>query len=167
MKRIVSLFLLIAIALTTLLISGCAKDDYELVWSVTYTMDGKTYTENSTYGVAIKGSGVQCTENEYLTGEHTFVDFVAGKKFELPKDSTTIQSHGSLTEEDIGEYFYVKHYYYNPPVSQTNYWQYEFAGFGYTYVYVKVVDDDTIIIKKNGTETTYNVSSYSLTYFKD
>lgn len=167
MRRIVSMCLLLVIAIIPLALSSCSKDDYQLVWSVTYTMDGKTYTEKSTYGIATKNSGEQCSENLYLNGEHQFVGHIVGEKYELPKDSTTIKSHGSLTEDDIGEYFYVKDSYYNPPVSQTWYWQYEFAGFGYTYVYVKVVDDDTIIIKKNGTETTYNVSSYSITYFKD
>ncbi|MBR2926018.1 MAG: hypothetical protein IKC31_00350 [Clostridia bacterium] len=168
MKRIVSLFLLLALCLASLLFTSCSKDEYVLVWSVTYTMDGKTYTEKSTYGVAINGSGIDCVESDYLSGEHRFANgpfkFTG---YELPKDSTTIQSHGTLTEDDIGEYFYVKTSYYNPPVSQVWYKQYEFAGFGYTYVYVKVVDDDTIMIKKNGTVTTYNVSSYSLTYFKD
>lgn len=170
MKRIVSLFLLFTLAILSLLSTGCSIEKYKLIWSVSYTVDGKTYTEKSTYGIAIKGAsmGIDCTEEDYLSAEHRFENgpfkFTG---YELPQNSTTVQAHGTLTEEDVGEYFYVKTSYYNPPVSQVWYKKYEFAGFGYHYVYVKVVDDDTIIIKKDGTKTTYNVSSYSLTYFND
>ena len=170
MKKILAYCLLCNLIFCSLFALGCKKDSYKLVWSVSYTLDGKAYTEKSTYGVAIQGNlnGVDCSETEYLSAEHRFENGpFKSTGYELPKDSATIQSHGSLTEEDIGEYFYVKTSYYNPPVSQVWYKQYQFAGFGYDYVYVKVVDDDTIIIKKNGEKTTYNVSSYSLTLFQE
>lgn len=165
MKKTVALILLLVFSSASFL-TGCRRDDYKLVWSVTYTLDGKAYTERSTYGVATKSSGVQCTEAEFLAGEHKFYGHLSAS-YDLPRDSKTVQSHGSLMKEDIGEYFYVKDSYYNPPVSKEWYWKYEFAGFGYHYVYVRIVDDDTIVIKKKGIETTYKVSSYSLVYFSD
>ncbi|MBQ8229973.1 MAG: hypothetical protein IJZ32_04700 [Clostridia bacterium] len=170
MKKILAYSLLFAFAFCLLFSVGCKKQDYKLVWSVSYTLDGKTYTEKSTYSIAIKGAstGIDCTEADYLSSEHRFENGpFKHTGYELPKDSTTVQAHGTLTEEDIGEYFYVKTSYYNPPVSQVWYKQYEFAGFGYHYVYVKIVDDDTIVLKADGAKTTYNVSSYSLIYFKD
>lgn len=167
-KRTISFILSLVICATVLLFTGCS-DKYEKVYSVTYTVDGKTYTETSTYGIAISGSGsgVECSESDYITAKHQFNDYEITKfvGHKLDKNSETINSFGSLTEENVGEEFVIKYTYNNPPVNQTHYKKYQFAGFSYSYIYVKVVDDDTIIIKKDGTETTYNVSSYSIQRF--
>ena len=130
-------------------------------------MDGKTYTVTSTYGISISGTGEDCSESDYNSAEHKFNSYDIPKfvGYELDKNSETIASFGTLKDGDKGDVFVVKHTYNNPPVTQTTYKKYSFEGFTYSYVYVKVVDDDTIIIKQNGNETTYNVSSYSITKF--
>lgn len=166
LKRIISFLLLISVCSAVLLCTGCSKD-FEKVYSVTYTMDGKTYTVTSTYGISISGTGEDCTESEYNSAEHKFNSYDMSKfvGYKLDENSETTASFGTLKESDVGDYFVIKHTYNNPPVNQTTYKKYQFAGFSYSYVYVKVVDDDTIIIKQNGNETTYNVSSYSITKF--
>lgn len=166
LKRIISCLLLITVCLAVLLCTGCSND-FEKVHSVTYTMDGKTYTVTSTYGISISGTGEDCSESDYNSAEHKFNSYDIPKfvGYELDKNSETIASFGTLKDGDKGDVFVVKHTYNNPPVTQTTYKKYSFEGFTYSYVYVKVVDDDTIIIKQNGNETTYNVSSYSITKF--
>lgn len=166
LKRISSCLLLIAVCAAVLLCTGCSND-FEKVHSVTYTMDGKTYTVTSTYGISISGTGEDCSESDYTSAEHKFNSYDMPKfaGYELDKNSETITSFGTLKDSDKGDIFVVKNTYNNPPVSQTTYKKYTFEGFAYSYVYVKVVDDDTIIIKQNGNETTYNVSSYSITKF--
>ena len=45
LKKILSILLLMSMCSSMLLLTGCSKD-FEKVHSVTYTMDGKTYTVN-------------------------------------------------------------------------------------------------------------------------
>ena len=165
-KKIISILILVAACSTLLLFTGCSNN-FEKVHSVTYTMDGKTYTVTSTYGISISGSGEDCSESEFNSSKHKFnsSDMPKFVGYELNKNSETIDSFGTLNDSDKGDCFVIKNTYNNPPVTQTNYKKYTFEGFSYSYVYVKIVDDDTIVIKQNGNETTYNVSSYSITRF--
>lgn len=166
LKKILSILLLMSMCSSMLLLTGCSKD-FEKVNSVTYTMDGKTYTVTSTYGISISGTGEDCSESEYNSAEHKFNSYDMPKfvGYELNKNSETIDSFGTLKDSDKGDCFVIKNNYNNPPVTQTNYKKYTFGGFSYSYVYVKIVDEDTIVIKQNGNEATYNVSSYSITRF--
>ena len=166
LRKILSILLLVAICSALILLTGCSNE-FEKVHSVTYTMDGKTYTVTSTYGISISGSSEACSESEYNSAEHKFnsSDMPKFVGYELNKNSETIAAFGTLKDSDKGDSFVIKNTYNNPPVTQTTYKKYTFEGFSYSYVYVKIVDDDTIVIKQNGNETTYNVSSYSITKF--
>ena len=82
-----------------------------------------------------------------------------GTNYSLEKESDTVISHNGLTEDSVGEFYYSYDEFTN------SFYKREFAGFKYSYVCVKVLDNDTIKVKTEDTEVTYNVTRYSITYF--
>lgn len=162
MKKLIALCLSLLTLITVCCMTGCSKDGFELVCSVSYTVDGKNKTEYSTWNISYTDEEER--HDIEVPGRLFFESYDISFSGRLSKDSKTISSYGILNEQEIGETFYVRHRNINGGSYSYYYKTYKFQGFSYSYVYVKVVDDDTIIIKHNGT-TTYNVSSYSITYF--
>ena len=133
--------------------------EYERVCSISLTTDEENYYEKSTYKISDAGEAVKCTEEEYAASEHKFNEMAVGTHHALHKESSTVISHNGLTEENIGDF------YYSYDSFENCFYKRKFAGFEYTYVYVKIIDENTVTVKINDTETTYHATRYSITYF--
>ena len=138
MKKILSLLFLLSVFSLSLIC--CSKDEYQLVHSVSFTVDGQIHTEKSTYRIATKGSRKECSKAQYLESEHQFKENVLYDVNELPVDSAVVTSYGSLTEDDIGEFLCISDdNLYRKVTSGKNSdenqtlipvcYQYEFSGF--------------------------------------
>ena len=136
-----------------------SEPEYVKVSSISLTADGRNYYEKSTYKITSVGEAVECTEEEYTASAHKFNEMAIGTNYSLEKGNATVISHNGLTEDSVGEFYYSYDEFTN------SFYKREFAGFKYTYVYVKILDDDTVKVKTDNTEVTYKVTRYSITYF--
>ncbi len=155
------------ILLTTLSISilssckGCKKNDFVEVYSVTFTVDGKKTSKYSSASMDLSLVGF-VSKSEYDAVEEKYKISSPNLTESLSPYVKTVSSVCGLNNSDKGKYVY--HSYYN--MGSVVYAVYLItSGINHDYVSVKVIDDDTIIIRSYGSETTYNVSSYSITYF--
>ena len=161
MKKL-SLILVIALLFATL--TGCkSKDDFVEVAAITYTIDGENVTEKS-YAYLALGEAEEITYEGYYSGTlSTYRLDDKPRSIILTHDQKTVDNIQGLNDEHKGEYVY----YYTKVGYEYKYYKAELLGLYYRYVYVKIVDDDTIIIISGNGKTTYNVSSYSITEFSE
>ena len=82
----------------------------------------------------------------------------------LSRDQKEVDNIQGLNDSHKGEYVY---YYEQIGRQEYRYYRAKLLGLYYSYVYVKVVDDDTIVVDSSKGKTTYTVSSYSITEFND
>ena len=136
-----------------------SESEYVKVSSISLSADGQNYYAKSTYKIIDAGEAVKCTEEEYTASAHKFNEMAIGTDYTLEKESATVISHNGLTEGSIGDS------YYSYDTFNNAFYKREFRGFKYTYVYVKIIDDNTVKVKIADTEVTYNATRYSITYF--
>lgn len=162
MKKLSALLLLVIILIGTL--TGCSqKDEFVKVASITYTFEGKSITEKSKAYLGL-GEAEEITDEEYYFGTlSTYRLDDKPRSVYLSRDQKEIDDIQGLNDSHKGEYVY----YYVQTGRQYKYYKAELLGLYYSYVYVKVVDDDTIVIDSSKGKTTYTVSSYSITEFND
>lgn len=173
-KKIIAILLLITMFLSMLVGCGSSKDDgFKDVASITYTVDGKKKTEKSVARMYV-GKAEPISEDEYLLANPKYQVTSVGISQTLTASSKTVASVCGFDDSDKGNFIYYKYVAWGSmgfgrvrgKDFDYGFSKYEIkSGIFYSYVRVKVVDDDTIIIKNSSGETTYNVSSYSITYF--
>lgn len=155
---------------------GCSNEkDFIEVSSVTFTSGNETNTLYSTWYITT-GTYEVATMDEYnnaefkeslgrILAENVDVDSISG----LTRDCFNGQINNidsipfnpyNISDDDIDKYFYFN--VYNFDLSKSYYFKTKITGVGASLVKVKVIDYSTIIINKNGIETTYIVTSYSL-----
>ena len=158
--KCVSLIVIMVLVLNLFIACGNKDDGFKTVVSVTYTIDGNKKTENSTAGMEL-GIAEPSSENEYNRAESKYQVYPRIRQ-NLQPSSKTVSSIGLFDNSDKGKFIYYWYFNFNVPV----YVKYQIkSDIIYNYIQVKVIDDDTIIIKNSNGETTYNVSSYSIIYF--
>ena len=172
MKRIIVFLLSLLVLLSNFV--GCKNDSFVDVASVTYTVEGKKTTESS-YAYMSLGSRTVISEEEYMNADSKFkFDSLVNLTQKLMPSYKTVSSILGLDNSDKNKYIYEKFIAWGSPgLGQVRGedWDYGFvkqqicSEISYNYIKVKVVDDDTIVVKNSSGETTYNVSSYSITYF--
>lgn len=163
MKKIIAFILLFTLTLSTFV--GCKNDDgFKDVVSVTYTVDGQKKTEKSTAYMSLGVPDVEyISEEEYEAADSKYRVSSVGISTALSSSSKTVSSISKFTNSDKGKYVYYRYVVAGGGVAFA---KYEITSeIQYNYIQVKVVDDDTIIIRNAKGETTYNVSTYSITYF--
>ncbi len=171
MKKISIIILSFAMAFISVLsFGGCKKDDFEKVYSVTFTMDGKSTTKTSYAYLYVSQQNGVTQEVYYSTPKIADIDGdLNSQKIALSVNNKTISSWNGITEEQKGEVIgYRNGMWFNSSTGHyvsADYILGTFEGFLYYYVLVRVVDDDTIIIKDGSGQTTYNVSSYKISKF--
>ena len=160
-KKIIAVVLLMVLLISNLVSCGDKNDGFEEVASVTYTVDGTKKTENSVARMSL-GPAEYVSENEYNRAKSRYKIFSVEISTNLTASSKTVSSIGSINNSDKGKYVYYRYVDWG----SVEFLKYEITSeIYYDYIKVKVVDDDTIIIKNSSGTTTYNVSSYSITYF--
>ena len=162
MKKL-SLLLLVILLIGTL--AGCSRnDDFVKVASITYTFEGEKITEKS-YAYLGLGEEEKITYEMYYSGTlSTYRLDDKPRSIYLSRDQKEVDNIQGLNDSHKGEYIY---YYKQTGIQEYQYYRAKLVGLYHSYVYVKVVDDDTIIISSSKGKTTYTVSSYSITEFSD
>ena len=164
MTKVIILFVLLLSLIN--IFSSCQNAGFKDVVSVTYTVDGKTKTQSSTAYMTL-GFAKNISKEEYESADSKYkVDFVSASLVEtLTPYSKTVTSVDGFTNSDKGKYLYHRGVRFD--TNKYTYNKYEItSNIHYNYIQVKVVDDDTIIIRDSNGDTTYNVSSYRITYFE-
>ncbi len=152
---------------------GCNGDGFVPVCSITFTTNGEQKTFRSK---AERCDVESITQGEYSAGistgkEMTSSDWcsrVLDRMHSVPKhyekgSNAVIAQEGEEIEKTIlyektastlfSGYYYSRHTHYNLIT--------------YKYILVKIIDSDVLCIKEMSVETTYVVSSYSITYFNN
>ena len=173
-RKVVAIVVLLSVFLSTLV--GCSGDNdngFKEVASITYTIDGTQKTENSIARMSL-GNAEYISEDEYTRANSKYQVTSVGISKALTASSKTVSSIGGFDNSDKGKYIYYRYIAWGSMGFgkvrgrdfDFGFAKYEITSeIGYSYIRVKVVDDDTIIVKNSRGETTYNVSSYSITYF--
>ena len=162
MKKL-SLLLLVILLIGSL--AGCSRnDDFVKVASITYTFEGEKITEKSHAYLGL-GEEEEITYEMYYSGTLSTYRLDDKPRFiYLSRDQKEVDNIQGLNDSHKGEYVY---YYKQTGVREYRYYRAKLVGLYHSYVYVKVVDDDTIVISSSKGKTTYTVSSYSITEFSD
>lgn len=147
---------------------GCAPpsiDGYKMATYVQYTTAGTIKTESSRALPILEKTYTPSTATEFNSVDkkyrfdyNTFYDGIL-----LNSSKTTINSYYGLTENDIG----CTIIWHNNIDNYNYYGKVPFKGWDYLYIYVKVIDNETIAIHYGNEETatTYKVTSYRIVYF--
>ena len=171
LKKSFSLFLCILFALIPTLSFSACKDSFEIVQSITYVTNGEKITKTSQAGIlADKGLRVPSGEYSYNEVEEKYqLDFRPSTYINLNPKHKIIDNYQGLTKDDIGQTIGCLTYRYIGREKIPVYYTFEFSGWVYIYIRVKVIDNHTIIVKDDHdlSETTYTVTSYQITYFDE
>lgn len=146
-------------------LSGCTGG-FEPVQSIKYVTGGEHKSETSYWIRSYKETKI--TEKEYNESPenqrgHTQPNKVyLSKSFKIPDDKKHLTSYiEKPTIPGMVEYG-IQGFVYNP-----KYYKYEFIGYSYYLIQVKVINDETIEIKNSLGTSKYTVTSYSITYFEN
>lgn len=166
-KKTLPILMLLVFAL--LPISACSKNDFEYVSSITITTAGETKTFESYYTESFHSRVID--ETEYKASKEK--DRIT---YEPYSKSSVTKKTDLPPKEQMGATTYTKYNVKEPTIKYRQYldgfnrfWFYEieFKGtFEYSYVQVKIIDNTTLIIKDKNGETTYTVTSYSITHLE-
>lgn len=137
---------------------GCGKNDkgdgFTQVASVTYKhTNGNNITKNSKYYVRLNKDHVECTESEY--------DAAYKYKYETSNNNFPYHHYGTILKDslipNVGETVYFRYY------ADKIFWTVTVKNIEYEYVYIKIIDSNTIMVRdKDGTIT--NSGSYTIVY---
>lgn len=158
MKKIGIVFVSIVILLTSVLLVGCKEkgDGFELVKSISFVSNGESKVIHSTASYILDGGETESNYDEWRKNEdywlHTdnpYYSFPLNVKILADKKKDTYYYY----TRRLGDYVY--------------YLKVKIKGYEYNYLYVKVIDNETIEIKKDDKITLYKVTSYSITHFEN
>lgn len=152
---------------------GCKKNNFKLVQTITITIDG---TEKK-FSSSTKGDVVFKDNYKYITKEE-FNNAPSNRKYYNDEFNNAVNSKVSINnaiksakystsyeivENELKGYYYWAYWYTSGGNIYYTKREYEKTRFTFVYVYVK--NDTTIVVKSGNSEITYTVSSYKITYF--
>ena len=172
MKRSKIFIFLLLVCLLTMPFTGCANDDFVTVCKVVYTTRGETKTQASTAFIDYS-EPTFITEDEYnespegqrITGKAS--SYNLSPNFTIPKGAEGKLSYTAKPTETDSEKLTRYYKTYHDLAGKWIYAKVKYMGIDYSFIQVKVVDSSTIVIKDKKGETTYKVTSYSITYFNN
>ena len=174
MKKIGTLALtLILLFFSTISTSSCDNSGFTLVKSVSITTSGEKLSFNSTttpqtlftFDCTISQSEfIAAPENRKFYDTYNLNFKILSKitindAIKAAKHST----HYEVVEKELEGYWYCEYPYTQGTVY--NYVKYKYETTYCNFVYVKVKNDTTLVIKSGSDETTYTVSSYRIEEF--
>lgn len=146
---------------------GC-NNSFKLVKSIKITTNGaeKTFSSSTKPEVVFIGS-IPITEDEFdnAPNNRKYVNYAALSKISI---NEAIKSAKNSTSYEIVESELEGYYYFacwDQLVGHFLYSKRKYEKTRFHFVYVKVKNDTTVVIKRDSTETTYSVTSCSITYF--
>ncbi len=173
MKKIGTLVLtILLIIVSTVSVSGCSDNDgFHVVKSVTFTTNGEEKKFSSSQSPSFK-----MENDDYITA-HEFNNAPNDRKiYEAFYDldsrysvNDAIKAAKNATyyevyEKELAGIWYITYSWTNG-VGNTYYKKGTYKNTYFNFVYVKVKNDTTLVIKSGNAETTYTVSSYRITEF--
>ena len=147
-------------------ISCKTDDEFAFIYSITFTSAGETKRLDSTvhrvdiYEKIEKSEYMNAPSTQYyLSPDRLPPQHKSGliKLKELPKNGTTYEVKKNNWNETEYQYWSYGTSYYKSTGEEVT----------YEYIYLKVIDNETIIIKASNGETTYKVTSYRARYFEE
>lgn len=174
-KAIYLFFSVFFVLIAALSFSACNNDGFEIVQSITYTVEGETITETSRAYLS-PGDAFHYPSDEsdyYSVDENYRFDDMVPRYLELDTNEKTISNFDGLTEKDIGQTIGCMRYDYSDRPPTPIYYTFIFNGWSYSYLRVKVIDHTIIVIRDgysvggNPIDRTYSVTSYQIRYFDE
>ena len=169
-KYLLSIVLAFTIIFSCIGMVGC-NNGFELVKSISITTNGevKKFSSSSTpYVSLINDKYISAEEFNNAPEDRKYINGI--KLNELSKitideaiKAAKNSTHYEIVEKELEGYWYSKNSY--TPNGNIYYHRYEYENTYCNFVYVKVKNDTTIVIKSGSTETTYTVTSYSIVKF--
>lgn len=165
--KVMAMFLSAIILACSFTLYGCGDDFFPVV-KVSFVTNGERKSSISTY-VPQTVSSREITKEEFLNNANInnilggyLYNFPVSSNFKIPKKEKgksefTIERDESLWTKG---YFARKKSDYS---EDYNYYEGFYYADKYTIVYIKIVDNSTIIIKHTKGETTYTVTSFTYT----
>ena len=153
--------------------ASCKNDGFEVVQSITYTVEGKTITETSQANLRPGDAYLTPSDKDTYNSvdENYRFDDLIPRHLKLDANEQTISSYAGLSESDIGKTIGCMRYDYVDHLPTAVYYVFTFDGWGYSYLRVKVINHTIIVIRDGysagGTplDMTYTVTSYQIRYF--
>ena len=153
--------------------ASCKNDGFEVVQSITYTVEGETITETSQANLRPGDAYLTPSDKDTYNSvnENYRFDQLIPLHLELDTNEKTISNYAGLSESDIGETIGCIKYEYDDHLPTAVYYVFTFDGWGYSYLRVKVINHTIIVIgdgySAGGTplDRTYTVTSYQIRYF--
>lgn len=158
--------------------SGAANDDVSKpICEITFICDGEEINLYSTVTPLFEATLITPTQEEYKYikdkykfNTNEFPEMLQAYSFsirnlpefihiKLSKNSSK-SSYIGLTETDVGNWIYLE-------TNGRPQYKMKLIGINYEYVYVDILDHQTLSIKTWEGTTVYTVSRYSITYFDD
>lgn len=172
-KNLRYLSMIMMLIVVVFMFAGCGNNFTEAS-SVTFTSSGERRTIYSTWYL-IHGSYMTTTQNEYNNAEFKSSvlavnnvnvntieiyasDLFSGNIYNIKEKP---YKPYNITTNDVGKYFYI--YAHDLGDYNRSYYKVEIKDVGAHYLQVKVVNNTTIVVKFGVNETTYTVTSYSIT----
>lgn len=156
MKKIGIVFVSIVILLTSVLLVGCKEkgDGFRPVSSISFVSSGESFHLSSSFEWIGTGNPIEISYAEYDKVSYSQrVD--TGPNMRMPYYKKTYFIKG-------------EYYYWSARDVLGKWWGYKdkFVKYGrFDYIYVKIIDNETIEIKKNNRSTLYKVTSYSISSY--
>ena len=168
LKSLIVLFVILIFVFNCIACSNNEeKDEFILVQSITYTVNGETRTRESRFGLV--GNSEEITREEYLKSpESQRISSNPDLYTILPSDYKMPRAHeGKIAEtdtSDLTKYFIVYNFGYR-------YYKGVYDKKSYLYIYVKLIDKDMIVIKYSfagkDKEETLLVTSLKISHFEN
>lgn len=169
------------LTLCGVLFTGCSDGGFKLVKSIKITTGGYYRGfESSTKGEAkFKSTSITKEEFDNAPDDRKYYKdilvygkngFVKGSK--IPVESVIKSANNKtiyeVVEDELkGSYYEENILYYESEgiAGKIAYTKYEYEKTTFNFVYVKIKNDTTLVIRSDNAETTYIVTSYSITEF--
>lgn len=170
-KLFASIILTLTVIFCCVGMVGC-NNGFKLVKSVSITTNGETKRFNSsTEPLFSLTSNNIITVEEYDEAPSDRKNYnISSELKELSKitindaiKAAKNSTHYEVKEEELEGYWYS--YTFNWENKQYYYFKCSYIKTYFDFVYVKVKNDTTVVIKKGNTETTYIVTSYNIIKF--
>lgn len=172
-KLFITILALLQFTMLSFCFVGCNNNNFQLVKSITITTNGtqKTFSSSTKPDVVFKENYTYITEEEFNNAPDNrkyYNDEFNNAVFSKISIADAIKSAKKSTSYEIVENelkgFYYWAYWYTPG-GNIYYTKREYEKTSFRFVYAKVKNDTTIVIKRANSETTYIVTSYDIKYF--
>ena len=163
------------------LFTGCSGGGFKLVKSIIITTDGyyKIFNSSTKGEAQFKSTSITKEEFDNAPDDRKYYKdiFVYGKNgfvkgSKIPVESVIKSAKNKtiyeVVENELKGLYYevvILNYGVKDLEEETDYTKYEYEKTTFNFVYVKIKNDTTLVIRSDNAETTYTVTIYSITEF--